>query len=227
MELPLIYPTEKLKSVKVSGFSMGIVKHMSNQQLFISGELPETVLASMCVGLEAEDLEGLSMVDANRILVHAWKNTHGTNTYAAKVQCECGRTNIILHNLDECVYEKSDIYDRTHKLKAINFDKMQEVEYEVELVPVPFSLQGKIISAEEGLQIQDDILWCRVKSINGKKDFDKDNLPLPLYRKITEVADGDTEATVNMMSKTVNCQKCKAELLSTLSWADADFLSGK
>jgi hypothetical protein len=232
MELLLIYPIGELTSVNVGILKMSIIKMLSSHELKVTGELPYKILSELCTGTTPEQFKKVSIVDSNRILFTAWKQTHCASEYIAKVACECGATNLVRHQI-KTDYTKPDIYDRVHQIECVDMEKPGSTKvYEIRLAQPMLKTQvSGVLSTlfeeeRDDDALLDEFIWAHIKSIDGKTDFDRESVPIPLYRKATELTVDDGKKLDAMISVTVPCVKCKNDVTSTLSWYDAQFLQG-
>lgn len=231
MELPLVYPTKNLSSVKVGGLSTKLIKLLSNQDLVTTGEILYEVLSSVCPGTQPVQFKDVSLVDANRIVLTAWKNTHRSDKYVAKVKCpeNCGRTNLVVHDIN-VDYVKPDVYDKNIPFETMDTSTLEEKTVEITLRPIPLKLYESIIQgavSDDVTDMTEMLVWCRIKSVDGNEDFDKDNMSMALYGQLTDLVDADTAATLGMFEKAVTCEKCGHEYTNSVFWLDAGFMQGK
>jgi hypothetical protein len=227
MELPLLYPLKDLKTIDVGILSMKIIKIMSNQQMLVDGSLPYQLILSVARNANIEQIKKLSLIDANRIMMAAWRQTHSKEKYIAKQYCgECKKLVIIEHDTN-IKYERPKIHDDAIEIMAKDPVTLQDKTYTVILRPIPLSLQSDLIKNNDNVEeITELLIWCRIKSIDGKEDFDKENVPLVLYNQLTELTDDEVENVTTILRKTKSCV-CGEEVESVLSWTDSTFLQGK
>lgn len=231
MELPLIYPTDLLTSVKVGALSTKYIRLLSNRELRLSGEILYEVVSLVCPGTTPDSFRDISLVDANRIVFTAWRNTHHKKQYLSKQQCpdECGRLIITKHSVNP-KYTRPDIYDSAIEFNTVDVATLEPKSVSVRLQPIPLKLYADIMQAahsDDDENITEALIWCRVHSINGNVEFDRDSIGLDLYSKITDLVDKDTENTLKMFEKKVKCSKCGHKFDSSIFWLDAQFMGGK
>ena len=225
MELPLIYPCGKLKSVRVGVFKIKIIKDFFNSNLRLSGNLPFKILASICLGTKPEDFENITVLDANRIIFKAYKQSNMSEVYTAKIQCKCGKVNCINHQL-ETNYEKSDIYDKEFTMEAVDPETVEVKSYKVRLTPLKLRIQmNTLLAVAKGLDdidLPEESFYYFIESVDGKKELGE--LPHLLYKKSAELNAKEDHKVAEMTTIITKCEKCEKEISSSIGIHDGEFL---
>lgn len=228
MKLPLVYPIKDVSTVEVGIINMGIVRIMSNEEFRKSGDLPYQIVNHVCKDIDVEQIKKLSMVDANKIMFQAWKQTHGKSQYLLKQYCECGKLMFMNFDLD-FDYERPSFYSGATNIESLDVNTLESRNYSVKLQPLPLKFHSeslKGMAAEDYQSILTTYLWSMVESIDGKTDIDEESIPVPLYKKMLDIVKDDIEKTNAALTQDKTCS-CGKENNFVLSWMDGTFLQGE
>jgi hypothetical protein len=228
MQLPLVYPTKELKSVKVGILDMSIMELAGSHLLRVNGDLPYSILSAICEGTTKEQFYDISLLDTNRIIFTAWKQTHMADKYMSKIQCECGKVAVAIHNI-KTDYKKTDLYEKEHEIESVDYDDFSKSR-KYKIILRPPTLKTQISLALQSLDSDfskstQDAIWSHIKSIDGKEDFNRSKIPLPLFRKASLLVVDDNKNLSDMIGVNTKCL-CGKEHYSVLGWFDVEFLQG-
>lgn len=227
MDLPLNYPTKDLNTVEVGLITIEVVELASNRANIIDGTLPLKILNSFCPKLKEEQIKELSLSDANRILVTAFRQTYDTSGYVAKVNCpDCKKLVFITHDFTKPAARVDGVYDKVHKFITKDPLTLKEREHLIKLRPLKFNINCELIkrALNEG---NDDwaklLILGRIESIDGKEITKMNQISMPIYKFISSLTDPDIQATNDLLSAEGTCV-CGKVVPNTLSWLDGNFL---
>ena len=229
MDLPLIYPTKELSSVKIGILSVAVMRIMSDNNLRLTGEMPFHILSSACVSTKPEQFYDVSSVDASRIIFAAWRQSHGSDQWLAKVACDCGQTALIQHDVN-VEYKKPDIYDKEHIVKAVDGKTFEMRDFKLVLRPgsLKSSIDGAMVSMDDTDSSDKlvSVALAHIKSIDGNENLDANTIPLSLFKASAALVKEDVSNTDDIAYISQKCVKCKEDVTSVIGWHDATFLQG-
>jgi hypothetical protein len=226
MEIILTIPIGKCKTVAPKILTAKLVKLMGKREFILDGSMPGKVLSAIS-NLTEEEAGKLTVLDSRRILMASYYLTYGSNEWLAAINCECGCRNTILHKLEWDKTGQSALYQKEHSVKGPSEDGIKD--FKVKVAPLRLKLEGELFKAvvsDNSDEYKELLLWAQIESIDGKKDYDKDEVPLPVYKAIRALVDEDTSSTISSYQIEAKCVKCGKGIISDISWGNINFLSG-
>lgn len=229
MELQLTYPIGATSKVMVGIITGDIKENFADPNDLLTGQFVFKLFKAVTYDLDEKLIPMISSVDANRIMLAAWKQTYQKDKFEDIKYCsECKTNNRIVFDLD-LKSQADEMYSKPLNFSGPSLEPpFASRQYEVKLRPLTLADQvGLLAAGEDPLEVVRLSMNSFIESVDGDANKGAKDLPLPIQQKIEGMVAEDILAATSYLTKEQKCMSpsCEAVLNSSIGWSDGSFLT--